>query len=170
MSKVEDYFITPMEAYFEAIPKDGPRETIISDLEQYASDDLMEAAEWLKRARQAQSTFPSPKECIKAIKAVVGGRRELPVIRGTVIDGTNYAANAHAYIVARGIRPGQEDVPVIRKGSEQWIEWTDYFHSLGVHWALELMDGRDTWTVPTEYPGQFDSRFVPVKRQTPRAA
>ncbi len=158
-NKVEDFFITPLEAHFENVPTDGSRETILEDFEQYAPDDLTQAVELLKRTRQAQKTFPSPKECIKAIKAIVGGRRQTPVIRGSVIDAGNYAANAHAYIVDRGIT---KDVPVIRKDSAQWHEWIDYFRWLGVHWILAELETRDSWTVPTEFPAQFDARFSPA--------
>lgn len=166
-NKVEDFFIAPLEAHFESVPTDGSRETILEDFEQYAPDDLNEAVELLKRTRQAQKTFPSPKECIKAIKVIVGGRRQTPVIRGGAIDASNYATNAHAYIVDRGIT---KDVPVIKKDTAQWHEWIDYYRWLGVHWILADLDTRDSWTVPTLFPSQFDPRFNPAQAEPRRAA
>ncbi len=158
-NKVVEFFITPMEAHFEAVPKDGPRETIISDLEQYSPDDLMQAAEWLKRARQAQSTFPSPKECIKAIKAVVGGRRAQDVIRGSVITRENYGANAHAYAMAHGGRREEVSVPVIKRGTPMWDDWLAYFDFIEAKAIKQAMENRESWTVPAMFPRQFDPRF-----------
>ena len=135
MNKVEEFFITPMEAHFEAVPKDGPRETILSDLADYSSDDLFEAAEWLKRARQAQSTFPSPKECIKAIKAVVGGRTDKQVASYSTITARNYAASAVAYCA------GMQKIPVIHFGEPQWDEWLAYWRWLGCLWVVHLVEG-----------------------------
>jgi hypothetical protein len=161
-NKVIDFFITPMEAHFEAVPKDGPRETIISDLEQYASDDLMQAAEWLKRARQAQSTFPSPKECIKAIKAVVGGRSNVATGGYGAITKETYGAAAAAFAKNRF----KEQAPVIAEGSAEWEEWTAYFEWLGMgRWIFAAMNDAKTWTVPSYFPRDFDGRFVmPARR------
>jgi hypothetical protein len=161
MNKVEEFFLTPMEAYFEAIPKDGPRETILTDLDQYAADDLMEAAEWLKRARQAQSTFPSPKECIKAIKAVVGGRSLTPTGGYGAITKDNYGAAASAFARNRF----KEQAPVIAEGSPEWDEWLAYFEWLGMgSWVFAMMSDKKTWTVPSYFPHDFDPRFVMLKQ------
>lgn len=158
-NKVEDFFITPLEAHFESQPTEGGRATILEDMEQYAPEDLSTAVEWLKRARQAQKTFPSPKECIKAIKAVVGGRRENVTIGGGEIGSKNYATNALAYIMAHGGKADVVSVPIINEGEPQWDEWLAYFQWLGAKWALDLMYDRKTWTVPTQFPSQFDPRF-----------
>lgn len=157
--KVENFFITPLEAHFESEPTEGGRQTILEDMEQYAPDDLETAVEWLKRARQAQKTFPSPKECIKAIKAVVGGRREGVVIGGGEINAKNYARNALAYAVSHGGKQGEVTVPIINEGEPQWDEWLAYFRWLEAKWALDLMYDRKTWTAPTQFPSQFDKRF-----------
>lgn len=156
--KVENFFITPLEAHFESQPTEGGRETILEDMEQYSPEDLTTAVEWLKRARQAQKTFPSPKECIKAIKAVVGGRNESqPVSHGT-IDARNYAAMALQYSKSRGLT---DNVPVIRKDEPQWDEWMAYWRWLGCDWVVHLVEGegRKSFTVPTHFPSQFDPRF-----------
>jgi hypothetical protein len=157
-TKVEDWFITPLEAHFESQPTEGGRETIINDMEEYATEDLTTAVEWLKRARQSVKTFPSPKECIKAIKAVVGGRTERAVIRGTDIDATNYASNAVAFCA------GLQKVPVIQEGTPQWDEWIVYWEWLGVRWLLAIVRDRKSWTVPSEFPGTFDPRFNATQR------
>lgn len=157
MNKVEEFFITPMEAHFEAVPKDGPRETILSDLADYTSDDLFEAAEWLKRARQAQSTFPSPKECIKAIKAVVGGRS--PVVTGGygAITKDTYGEAAVNFARARF----RENAPMIAEGQPEWEEWIAYFEWLGMgSWIFAAMSDAKRWTVPSYFPHDFDARFV----------
>lgn len=153
--KVETFFITPLEAHFESQPTEGGRETIIEDMEQYAPEDLTTAVEWLKRARQAQKTFPSPKECIKAIKAVVGGRNEKQVTGYSTITATNYAASAKAYCA------GMQQIPVIHFGEPQWDEWLAYWRWLGCLWVVHLVEGegRKSFTVPTQFPSQFDPRF-----------
>jgi hypothetical protein len=152
-NKVEDFFITPLEAHFESQPTEGARDTILTDMEQYSGDDLSTAVEWLKRARQAQKTFPSPKECIKAIAAVVGGRSERAVIRGTEIDASNYAINALAFCA------GMKELPIIKEGEPQWDEWLAYWRWLECKWVLDLVYDRKSWTVPTQFPSQFDKRF-----------
>ena len=157
-NKVEDWFITPLEAHFESQPTDGARDTILTDMEPYNTDDLNTAVEWLKRARQAQKTFPSPKECIKAIAAVVGGRKERVVVRGTAIDASNYAANAVAFCA------GMQELPVIKEGEPQWDEWHAYWQWLECWWVLDLVRDRKSWTVPTFYPSQFDPRFNFLKQ------
>lgn len=164
MSKVEDWFITPLEAHFESQPTDGARDTILTDMEPYSADDLNTAVEWLKRARQAQKTFPSPKECIKAIKAVVGGRSDPVVIKGSTITAENYAANAVAFCA------GKTDIPVIHHGQQQWDEWIAYYEWLKVHWVLAIVRERKSWTVPALFPSTFDPRFVYVARQEGKQA
>lgn len=158
--KVDQYFIAPLQEHFESEPTDGGRDTITKDMAEYTAQDLTTAVEWLKRARQSVKTFPSPKECIKAIKAVTGGRQELPVIRGDVITRDNYGDNAVAYFA----QSGRPKPPVIEKGTKQWDEWIDYYRWLGVRWILHilLIEGRKKWTVPSEFPGQFDPRFSPA--------
>lgn len=153
--KVENFFITPLEAHFESQPTDGGRETILEDMEQYSPEDLTTAVEWLKRARQAQKTFPSPKECIKAIKAVVGGRSEKQVTGYSTITATNYAASAKAYCA------GMTHIPVIHHGEPQWDEWLAYWRWLGCMWVVHLVEGegRKSFTVPAHFPSQFDPRF-----------
>jgi len=161
-NKVEDFFITPLEAHFEAIPKDGPRDTILTDLEQYAPDDLMEAAEWLKRALQAQTTFPSPKECIKAIKAVVGGRSLVPTGGMNAITHQTYGAVAAAYAKNQY----RDRAPVIAEGSPEWDEWLAYFEWLGMgRWVFAAMSDKKQWTVPAYFPRDFDPRFVMPARK-----
>ena len=157
--KVENFFITPLEAHFESQPTDGGRVTILDDMDAYSPEDLTTAVEWLKRARQAQKTFPSPKECIKAIKAVVGGRNEKQVTGYSTITATNYAASAKAYCA------GMQQIPVIHFGEPQWDEWLAYWRWLGCMWVVHLVEGegRKSFTVPTHFPRQFDPRFQFIK-------
>lgn len=157
--KVENFFITPLEAHFESQPTDGGRVTILDDMDAYSPEDLTTAVEWLKRARQAQKTFPSPKECIKAIKAVVGGRNEKQVTGYSTITATNYAASAKAYCA------GMQQIPVIHFGEPQWDEWLAYWRWLGCMWVVHLVEGegRKSFTVPTHFPSQFDPRFQFIK-------
>lgn len=165
--KVENFFITPLEAHFESQPTEGGRETIIEDMEQYTPEDLTMAVEWLKRARQAQKTFPSPKECIKAIKAVVGGRSE----KGQVASYSTITAGTYAASCVQFCR-GMETLPTIREGEPQWDEWHAYWDWLGVKWIPRLIagEGRKTWTVPTHFPNQFDPRFQFMKTERRAAA
>jgi len=153
--KVENFFITPLEAHFESQPTDGGRVTILDDMDAYSPEDLTTAVEWLKRARQAQKTFPSPKECIKAIKAVVGGRTDKQVASYSTITARNYAASAVAYCA------GMQKIPVIHFGEPQWDEWLAYWRWLGCLWVVHLVEGegRKSFTVPTQFPSQFDPRF-----------
>lgn len=157
--KVETFFITPLEAHFESQPTDGGRVTILEDMDAYSPEDLTTAVEWLKRARQAQKTFPSPKECIKAIKAVVGGRNEKQATGYSTITAQTYGKSCVAYCA------GMTQIPVIHKDEAQWDEWHAYWAWLGVKWIPELiaMEQRKVWTVPTYFPSQFDPRFSFIK-------
>lgn len=157
--KVENFFITPLEAHFESQPTEGGRETILEDMDAYSPEDLTTAVEWLKRARQAQKTFPSPKECIKAIKAVVGGRNEKGAVASySTITAETYARCAVAYCKSHGMT---DNVPVIHQGEPQWDEWLAYWRWLGCMWVVHLVEGegRKSFTVPTHFPSQFDPRF-----------
>lgn len=163
--KVNNFFITPLEAHFENVPTVGGRETLLNDMDAYSPEDLNTAVEWLKRARQAQKTFPSPKECIKAIKAVVGGRDEKQTTGYSTIDASNYARSSQAYTA------GMTSIPVIHFGEPQWDEWLAYWRWLGCMWVVHLVEGegRKSFTVPTYFPNQFDPRFnfiKPVERRT----
>ncbi len=157
--KVETFFITPLEAHFENQPTEGGRETILEDMEKYSPEDLTTAVEWLKRARQSQKTFPSPKECIKAIKAVVGGRSDKQVASYSTITPLPYAASCVQFC------KGMEKIPTIYQGEPQWDEWHAYWQWLGVTWIPWLIasENRKVWTVPTQFPSQFDHRFSFIK-------
>jgi hypothetical protein len=153
-SKVEDWFITPLEAHFEAVPTDGGRITILGDLEAYSPDELEAAVEWLKRSRQSVKTFPSPKECLRAIAAVAGKTKALALTSGGMrVTAETYGECAVAY------NAGRDKVPVIEKGTPQWDEWLEYYDWLGLRWIPELLAERDKWTVPAHFPSDFDSRF-----------
>lgn len=155
--KVETFFITPLEAHFESQPTEGGRETIIEDMEQYAPEDLTTAVEWLKRARQAQKTFPSPKECIKAIKAVVGGRSPVATGGYGAITKDTYGEAAMNFARARF----RENAPMIAEGQPEWEEWIVYFEWLGMgSWIFAAMSDAKRWTVPSYFPHDFDARFV----------
>ena len=164
--KVENFFITPLEAHFESQPTDGGRATILDDMDAYSPEDLTTAVEWLKRARQAQKTFPSPKECIKAIKAVVGGRSDKQETGYSTITAQNYAASSKAYTA------GMQTIPIIHEGEPQWDEWLAYWRWLGCMWVVQMVEGegRKEFTVPTYFPGQFDPRFKFMNAEPRRAA
>lgn len=155
---IEEFFITPLEAHFESQPTDGGRDTIMNDMQGISAEDLNTAVEWLKRARQSVKTFPSPKECNKAIAAVTGGRTVGPVAyRGNEITSENYAANAIAFC------GGLQVIPVIHVETPQWQEWMAYWEWLGVRWLINIVKDRKSWTVPSEFPEQFDPRFNRTK-------
>lgn len=59
---------------------------------------------------------------------------------------------------------------VIKRDTEQWGAWELYFHQFNVEWALGLISGKASWTVPSEYPQQFDARFDPSIGLRNRAA
>lgn len=159
MSKVDDWFITPLEAHFEAQPTDGGRITILDDMDAYSTDQLEAAVEWLKRNRQSVKTFPSPKECLRAVGAVAAAPEAHRALSTQgQITAQNYAACAVASLGSR------KEAPIIKKGSPQWDEWMEYFDWLGCKWILDLVYDRETWTVPSQFPGDFDRRFRPGKR------
>lgn len=158
MSKVADWFITPLEAHFEDQPTEGGRETLLEDLDAYSTEELTAAVEWLKRSRQSVKTFPSPKECLKAIKAVAGVGSKLAVVaRRQDITSESYAEMALLF------NAGRDKVPIIRKDT-QWEEWHQYWRWLRAWWLLDLVDNRESWTVPSEFPSAFDPRFQPVHK------
>lgn len=156
MSKVDDWFITPLEAHFESQPTDGGRLTILDDMEEYSTDELAAAVEWLKRNRQSVKTFPSPKECLRAIKSVAGNHRALAIASDRQrITAENYAECAKAFAM------GVKEPPLIVKGTPQWDEWMGYLEWLGVGWMLTIIhtEKREKWTVPAQWPHQFDPRY-----------
>lgn len=153
--KVEDYFITPLESHFESQPTEGQRETILADMEPYTEEQLSEAVEWLKRARQSAKTFPAPKECIKAITAVETAAPARSSSKPTFQSGMSYGAKLHEW----KSRINAKHYPVILKGSHEWTEWEIYFLATENKVQYPVMMGKDRWTVPTQIPSQFDDRY-----------
>lgn len=155
--KVEDYFITPLEAHFESQPTEGQRETILEDMQAYSEEQLHEAVEWLKRARQSAKTFPAPKECLKAISEVEKAKAYTAPISGRpeFHDDLSYGEKLRLWM--EGVRP--KFCPVIKKGTNEWTEWEIYFLAMGNSVQYPIMRMRDSWTVPTILPSQFDPGF-----------
>lgn len=165
MSKVEDYFITPLEAHYEVQPKEGPRQTIIEDLEQFSEDELHEAAEWIKRNKQAVTAFPSPKECNAAIKAVRTKHIVSSFAYGETVTKENFGALAVQYCAANN--PGRNPL-VIKIEDSGWDDWLAYYERLDMKAVLSVMRDRKTWTVPSLFPSQFDPSFARTfQRQEP---
>lgn len=50
---------------------------------------------------------------------------------------------------------------IITQGGREWEAWELYYYQMDVQFALDLMKGRNAWTVPSEFPGQFDQSFDP---------
>lgn len=159
MSKVEDWFVTPLEAHFEAQPTEGGRITILDDMDAYGTDELAAAVEWLKRNRQSVKTFPSPKECLRAIRAVAGNAKAIAAsTHGQRITAENYADCAIAFVAGR-------DPFLIEIDTPQWDEWIGYLEWLGVRWMLDIitLQKREKWTVPAKWPHEFDRRFAATR-------
>jgi hypothetical protein len=154
-NKVEDYFITPLESHFESQPTEGQRETILADMESYSEEQLNEAVEWLKRARQSAKTFPAPKECIRAIQAVRTLTAVTPSGRPAFHDDLSYGEKLKLWHEAT--KP--KGYPVIKKGTTEWAEWEIYFLAMDNQVQYPIMSSRDSWTVPTRLPSQFDGGY-----------
>ena len=150
---IENYFIEPLEKHYEAKPKPGVRLTILGELSGCDEATLTEAVAYIKRTRKAM-TFPSPAECVAATKAQ-GNVAKL----ASRITGPTYARQAAEF--ARGMKA----VPVIQKWADaektrftpQWEAWQGYWEALGAASTINLARDRDSWTVPTDWPYQFDS-------------
>lgn len=156
-SKVEDYLITPLEAHFESQPTAGQRETILEALEDYSEETLNEAVEWLKRSRQSAKTFPAPKECIKAVAEVEKVKLFSEPVKGRpeFHDDLSYGEKLKLWMET--VKP--KSCPVIKKGTHEWREWEIYFLAMGNTVQYPIMAARDSWTVPTLLPSQFDPGY-----------
>lgn len=152
-NKVEDYFITPLEAHFENIPTDGSRETLLHDMDAHSEELLNEVVEWLKRNRQSQKTFPSPKECNRALKAVIDAKVVVPARMSINTNGMSYGEKLKAWVKMGG--KGW----IIHQSSLEWTEWFEYFKRNDCWVQLEFMASRESWTVPTQLPVEFDARM-----------
>ncbi len=153
--KVEDYFITPLEAHFESQPTEGQRETILEDMEPFSEEALNDAVEWLKRSRQSAKTFPSPKECNKAITAVttiIAATSDLT--KPQMASGMTYGQMLAVWVAQK------RGAVIINRGSMEWDEWHTYFRSIDQKFQLDMMreESLKAWTVPTRLPQEFDAR------------
>ena len=87
------------------------------------------------------------------------------------IDARNYAFRAEAYCAAVSItRSGGH--PTVRRGSDAFWEWYEYFVWLGrIPVAFQrLIDephSEREFSVPEEKPEDFDTRFTPTKGWRP---
>lgn len=156
-ASIESYFLIPLEQHYEAKPKPGVRLTILSELAGCDEATMIAAVAFIKRTRKAMS-FPSPAECLAAIRA-----SKVPAIADAGdITGSNYAKKANEY--AKG--SGRDEFPVIKKWLDkdrglmtgQWKAWLTYWEGVGAKSTLALVYDRDSWTVPTEWPHQFDAQ------------
>lgn len=154
MNKVIEFFINPLSEHYEVEPKDGPRDTIIEDLDAYTPDELMSAAEWIKRNKQSVTSFPSPKECNAAVGQVTASRSVREAVSGGRITAENFGDLAKAHCDAT-----RKDPLVIKKGEPGWDEWITYYRAIGMTYISGLMENRDEWTVVTRYPSDFDPSF-----------
>lgn len=152
-NKVEDFFIAPLESHFESIPNGGPRDVLLTDMEEYDADVLNATVEWLKRNRQSQKTFPSPKECRTAVKAILADQHARNAAAKFTGDGKTYGEKLRQWVatVNRAVE--------IKKGTFEWSEWEIYFRATRnvVQWPE--MERREAWTVPTRTPSEFDPNY-----------
>ena len=153
-AKVETYFIEPLESHFEDQPTAGGRETILEDMEAHDEEVLNQAVEWLKRNRQSQKTFPAPKECNKAVAAVLAEIKQVEVARKfDAPQGASYGEKLKKWVEAGG------RAHVITKGTFERREWEIYFLATGNKVQYPLMRSKDSWTVPTQVPKAFDHHY-----------
>lgn len=151
---VEAYFIEPLKAYFEKDPKDGAEAFIVEKLDGSAPNLLDAAVEWIKANRQAQSSFPSPKECFAAIEAV-RPRVERPLATAEFNPSMSYGDKLKAWMT----KLQAKSYPVIHKGTHEWTEWEIYFLATENKVQYPLMRNKETWTVPALLPVQFDPKY-----------
>lgn len=151
---VEAYFIEPLKQYFEKDPKDGAEGYIIEKLQGTEPRVLEAAVDWIKGNRQSQSSFPSPKECFAAIDAVKG-RVERPSVSANFTPGMTYGQKLKAWMT----KLQAKSYPVIHKGTPEWTEWEIYFLATDNKVQYPVMRSKESWTVPTILPGQFDPNF-----------
>lgn len=153
--RVDEFFITPLESHFESQPTEGQRATILEDLHEFTAEQLFEAVEWLKRSRQSAKTFPAPKECLKAIQAVLSGAGRSLTSRpeADFTGAVTYGQKLKAWVEAKG------GAVAIKCDSHEWTEWEIYFLATGNKVQYPLMDAKAEWTVPTLLPQQFDPNY-----------
>lgn len=152
--KVEDFFITPLEEHFESQPTEGQRNTILSDMADHTDDVLNDAVEWLKRARQSAKTFPSPKECNKAIAAVLEDRK-----RPRMEDAPTFSESLTYGQKCKSWAATMKRAVIVHKGTHQWTEWLIYFHAIENEMMLTMMRERESFTLPTQVPSMFDPKY-----------
>ncbi len=151
---VEAFFIEPLKRYFEKDPKDGAEEHIVKTLEGTEPRVLEAAVEWIKSNRQAQSSFPSPKECFAAVQAV-GSAEKRSEARSAFHDDMSYGQKLKAFMESSK----RDNYPVIQKGTPEWAEWEIYFLAMDNQVQYPIMRSRDSWTVPSRLPSQFDPGY-----------
>lgn len=154
-AKVEDFFITPLESHFESQPTEGGRETILVDMEPHTTEVLNDAVEWLKRNRQAQKTFPTPKECNRAVSAVMNDAKAIAVAKAFDATGGTYGDKLIRW-VADG---GRAYVIDKNRDVHQWREWEIYFLATENKVQYPIMLNRPQWTVPAPVPSALDRDY-----------
>jgi hypothetical protein len=158
--KVESMFLEPLEAHYETKAKVGVRLTILSELRDQTDDTLAQAVVWIKTNRKAMS-FPSPLECIDACKRFASVRVSATTSNGKPL---RYGEKVAAYAAARG---KDAKYPVIKKWTDEtktkvtdeWRSWRDYWFSIGAKMVLDETYSRESWTVPTNMPEEFDAQY-----------
>lgn len=154
LHSIEAYLIEPLKAYFEKDPKAGSESHIVDKLEGTDPRILEAAVEWIKSNRQSQSSFPSPKECFAAVEAV-RGTTLAPTVNADFHDDMSYGEKLKAFAE----KTKAKSYPVIKKGTPEWTEWEIYFLAMENQVQYPIMRSRDSWTVPTRLPSQFDPGY-----------
>lgn len=154
LQTVEAYFLEPLKAYFEKDPKDGAESFIVERLEGTDVRVLEAAVDWIKANRQAQTSFPSPKECFAAVVAA-GEELSKPRLEDAPKFGSDLTYGQKAKSWAATMKRNA----LVHRGTHEYTEWQIYYLATGNRFFFDLMLTHDSWTTPTVVPQQFDDSY-----------
>lgn len=66
---------------------------------------------------------------------------------------------------AKQLKASRSEPPVIQrwvgsKESAEWTAWMAYWKAVGARATLEIVKDRQSWTVPNNFPWEFDIGYV----------
>ena len=90
----------------------------------------------------------------------------------THIEARKYLAKALDHLRLMGVKSGEYPIIEKHKHPEQWLDWIAYYRWKGMQASVELMtgEGRDSKTVPSLSPYDFDPEFAMVRQWRGEAA
>ena len=150
----------PVEGLSERLKERAPRNL--------TEEGLNAAAEHIIRTH-ASGSFPKYPACINAIEKFHGAVVQVHGSQPQAVTRETYVDRSVAFCRRAGVQ-GFHAVALDRdKQESQWLTWQAYFRAIEMPSFATMMQSAYRWTVPADWPWEFDLYSPVVKPVEPPA-